>query len=91
MFPNLTTDRDRFDAYTRRLNGMIELAGRIDRDSRGLFLSYNSLINNSDRTLAELSNFLELEVPLVSEYEVTSKRALRAGAIRRRRSKLNGS
>lgn len=73
MFPNLTTDRERFEAYTRRLNGMIELAARVEGDQRGFFLSYADLINNSDRTLTALSDFLELDIPLVDEYEVTSK------------------
>ncbi len=73
MFADMTTDERRLQSYETRLNGMIELAERIGDTSRMRFLTYDDLTKRTEPTLAELTNFLELETPLSQEYEVTSK------------------
>lgn len=73
MFADLTTDERRFQSYEHRLTGMIDLAERIGDTSRMHFVTYEDLTERTEHTLAEMTTFLELEVPLSEEYELNSK------------------
>jgi len=73
MFPNLSTDADRYRSYRRRLDGMVEQANTIDDPQRAFTLTYDELTQNTSDVLERLTGFLELDSPLLSDYELTSK------------------
>ena len=73
MFTDMTTDERRCDSYEHRLTGMIDLAERIGDASRMRFVTYENLTQRTEPTLAELTDFLELEVPLSENYDLNSK------------------
>lgn len=73
MFADMTTDERRCDSYENRLTGMIDLAERIGDTSRMRFVTYEDLTQRTEPTLAELTDFLELEVPLSENYDLNSK------------------
>ncbi len=55
--------------YTERLQNLIYLAKNLPKE-KYCFLTYNELVNNSEKTLERLSIFLELKTPLSKKYRL---------------------
>lgn len=73
MFDDLPTDERRLASYEHRMQGLVDIAERIDDPSRCAFITYEDLTSRSDATLARLSTWLELSTPLSPDYDLTRK------------------
>ena len=73
MFADMTTDERRFESYRNRMNGLVELAERIDDPSRCAFITYEDLTDRTDGVLADLTAWLELDPPLSRDYDLNRK------------------
>lgn len=73
MFHDMTTDERRLQSYRTRLEGMIDLAERIDDTSRMAFVTYDELTDSTDAALNRLTDWLELDTPLTPQYDLNNK------------------
>lgn len=73
MFAEMTTDERRLESYQKRLDGLIDLAERIDDPERCALITYDDLTDRTGEVLASLTSWLEVSPPLSRDYDLNRK------------------
>lgn len=68
-----TSEEGCLEYYVSRLGRLEQLAKQLPDGKRGLFITYDQLINQTESTFAEMQEWLGLRNPLSKEYRLHSK------------------
>ncbi len=67
--------------YDSRVSNIVAMADHLSGSGRLHYVRYGDLLSHTDRVLAELTNFLRLDVPLIDRYETSGSTRLKYGDV----------